>query len=111
MPIALEYAGGQGGQANSHVQSGDAERADIYEVAETSARAAIAAFQMEKATFIQTCSRRASEAEIEAANKEIEAANQQGWEAALKKGPEAALRFIGYEIEDPVPFQRRKFSG
>jgi hypothetical protein len=87
----------------SRVQSGGAEQAVIYAVADTSdARAAIAAFRTGKATYVQSCSRHASEAEIEAANK-------QAWEAARTGGPQALLKFLGL-TKGPLtpPIKRRK---
>lgn len=78
------------------MQSGDAERANVYVVADANGtRAAIAAVQMGKAEYIQSCSRHASEAEIEAAN-------EQAWEAARKGGPQALLKFLGL-VKDPSP--------
>ena len=55
----------------SRVQSGAAEQAVIYAVADISdARPAIAALQAGKAAYVQSCSRHASETEIEAANEQ-----------------------------------------
>ena len=89
----------------SRVQLGDAEQAVIYAIAETSdARAAIAAFQTGKATYVQSCSRRASAAEIEAAN-------EQAWETARTGGPQALLEFLGLTKGPPTPpIKRRKLQ-
>jgi hypothetical protein len=53
----------------SKVRTGNAELANIYEVADTDGAAAIAQWQAGNATHIQTCSRQASDAEIEKANQ------------------------------------------
>jgi hypothetical protein len=91
----------------SRVQSGDAEQADIYAVADTSdARAAIAAFKVGKASYVQSCSRHASEADIESANR-------RAWEAARKAGPRAVLKYLGLAKDaspNPPKIRRRKFT-
>ncbi len=75
--------------ARSQVQSETADRADIYLVPDASnAYAAIAAIKVGAATLIESRSRRASPAEIEAAS-------QQAWEHARKLGPDAVLKFLG----------------
>jgi hypothetical protein len=80
----------------SRVQSDDAERADVYLVDDaTDARVAVAAFQMGKASYVQSCTRHASVAEIEAA---IELA----WEAARKGGPQTLLKFLGLPFAKPL---------
>jgi len=77
------------------VETGEAERAIIYAVADTSdARTAIAAVQMGKAEYIQTCSRHASETEIEDAK-------DRAFKAALQAGPQAVLKFLGLP-KDPT---------
>jgi hypothetical protein len=79
------------------VQSGDTELANIYIVADASdTGAAIAAFKMGKASYVQCCSRHASEAEIDASN-------EQAWEAARRGGPQALLKFLGFKDPSPGP--------
>jgi hypothetical protein len=86
----------------SRVQSGEAEQAIIYAVADTSdARTAITAFRTGRATYVQSCSRHASEAEIEAAN-------ERAWEAARTGGPQAVLRFLGLVKGPPDPHKIRR---
>ncbi len=89
----------------SRVQSGDAEQAVIYAVADTNnARAAIAAVQRGKATYLQSCFRQASDAEIEAAN-------EQAWETARRAGPQAVLKLLGLVKDtspNPYKIRRRK---
>ena len=86
------------------MQLGEAERADIFSVVTTDARATIEAVKAGKATYVQSCIRHASEAEIETA-KERE------WEQARKAGPQAVLKYLGL-IEQlpppPPPIKRRK---
>ena len=79
---AVEYGRGR-------VQSGDAERANIYEVADTDdAATAIARWRAGSATLILTCSKQASDSEIEIANRDV-------WETAQKAGPRALLKLLG----------------
>ena len=88
----------------SKVQSGNAELANIYEVADTDGVAAISLWQAGNATHIQTCSRHASESEIETAN-------QQAWDTAEKAGTRALLKHIGlipHDAPDPPKLKRRK---
>ena len=90
----------------SRVQSGGAERADIYAVPDTNAPAAIAAVQAGKATYVQRCSRHASEAEIESADKREE-------EAAWKAGSRAVLKYLGLVKDtspNPPEIRRRKLT-
>ena len=89
----------------SRVQSGAAEQAVIYAVADISdARPAIAALQAGKAAYVQSCSRHASETEIEAAN-------EQAWKAAQTGGPQALLKFLGFRTAPVTPIKRRKLGG
>jgi hypothetical protein len=94
---AVEYG-------RSRIQSGDAELANIYEVASADDTAtAIALWQAGKAAHIQTCSRHASDSEIEAANRHA-------WETAQKAGPRALLKYLGLiprDAPDPPKIQRR----
>jgi hypothetical protein len=81
-PSAVEYARGR-------VQAGEAERGDIYVVADaTSPKTAIAAVQKGTAELIQSLTLHASQAEIEAAVKHR-------WEEAQKQGADAVLKFLG----------------
>jgi hypothetical protein len=87
----------------SKVQSGDAELANVYEVACTDGAAAIALWQRGYATHIQTCSRQASDSEIETANR-------RAWDAAEKAGPRALLKRLGLiprDAPDPPNIKRR----
>jgi hypothetical protein len=86
------------------VQLGNAELANIYEVAGTDGAAAIALWQAGNATHIQTCSRQASDSEIETAN-------QRAWDTAQKAGSHAVLKYLGAiprDAPDPPKIKRRK---
>jgi hypothetical protein len=95
---AVEYG-------RSRVQSGGAELANIYEVAGADdAATAIALWQVGNAAHMQTCSRQASDPEIEAANRH-------GWETAQKAGPRALLKYLGLisrDAPDPPQIRRRR---
>jgi hypothetical protein len=88
----------------SQVQSGAAELANIYEVADTDKPAtAIARLQAGKAVQLQTISRQAS-------NSEIDAANRDAFETAKKAGARALLKHLGLiprDAPDPPPMRRR----
>jgi hypothetical protein len=91
---------------HDRVQSGSAERADIYAVTDTNAPAAIAAVRAGKATYIQSCVRHATEAEVETAK-------DQAREAAWKAGPRAFLKYLGVvkaTSPDPPKIRRRKLT-
>ena len=89
---------------NCKVQSGNAERANIYEVAVAGLADAIAQWEAGNATFIQTCSRHPSDAEAEIAER-------QATETAQRAGPRAWLKHLGViprDAPDPPPIKRRK---
>jgi hypothetical protein len=87
------------------VQSGAAERANIYEVAGADdAATAIALWHAGNAAHVQTCSRQASDSEIDAANR-------RAVETARKAGPFALLKYLGVfprDAPDPSKIKRRK---
>ena len=62
--------------SRSEVQSGNAELANIYEVAGSDAAAAIALWQAGSATHIQTCSRQASDSERPGYQKTLHRGNK-----------------------------------
>jgi hypothetical protein len=74
--------------AKQQVDEGVADRADIYEVQTSDARASVAAVRMGDAKFVQSRSRHATDAEA------AEGSNR-AWERAQKEGPEAVLKFLG----------------
>lgn len=94
---AVEYG-------RSRVQSGGAELANIYKIAGVDNPAtAIALWQAGKALHVRTCSRQASESEIEAAN-------QHALETAQEAGPRALLKYLGLiprDAPDPPKILRR----
>jgi hypothetical protein len=82
----------------SEVQSGNAELANIYEVAGTDGVAAIALWQAGNATHTS--------------DSEIETANQRAWDTAQKAGSYAVLKYlelIPRDAPDPPTIKRRKF--
>jgi hypothetical protein len=89
----------------SRVQSGEAERANIHEIADADdAGAAIALWRAGNAAHIQTCSKQPSDSEIEAAQRHA-------FETARKGGARAVLKFLGLiprDAPDPPKFQKRK---
>jgi hypothetical protein len=92
---------------NCKVQSGNAELANIYEVAGTGLADAIAQWDAGTATFIQTCSRHPSDAEAEIAQQQV-------LDTALKGGTRAWAKYLGVIPRDapdppePPPIKRRK---
>jgi hypothetical protein len=93
---AVEYG-------NREAQAGNAERANIYEVAGTGLADAIAQWKAGNATLIRTCSRHPSDAEAEIAQR-------QALDAARKAGPRAWLKHLGLiprDAPDPPLIKRR----
>jgi hypothetical protein len=93
---AVEYG-------RTRVQSGAAERANIYEVAGADdAATAIALWHAGNAAHIQTCSMQASDSEIAAANR-------RAVDTARKAGPFALLKYLGVfprDAPDPSKIKR-----
>jgi hypothetical protein len=93
---AVEYG-------NSEAQSGNAERANIYEVAGTGLADAIAQWKAGNATLIRTCSRHPSDTETKIAHR-------QALDTARKAGPRVLLKHLGLtprDAPDPPQIKRR----
>jgi hypothetical protein len=82
--------------AASLVQSGEADRADIYSVSDADARAAVDAVKTGAAELIDSKSRRMSDAEALALQ-------EQAFEDARKQGPRALLKFLGLIADKRSP--------
>lgn len=93
---AVEYG-------NSQAQAGNAERANIYEVATAGLSDAFAQWKAGNAKLIRTCSRHPSDAEAEIAQR-------QALDTARRAGPRAWVKHLGLiprDAPDPPQIKRR----
>jgi hypothetical protein len=76
--------------AAKQVETSATDRAEIWAVRATDARAAVAALKMGEGELVELRSPHASEAELQRER-------EREWKIAVNRGPEAVLKFLGLD--------------